>query len=269
MIPRTKIDGFCAALLCSLVLPLACTDNLPSRVLEQRSNDTADSGSGGSAGKGSNTGGASTGGANTGGASTGGGAGAPGVDPCLPECDDPAGCELTPEEQLMVDFCRLYAKHCPDQPPDVMMERGPGTPVPAGPAAPSTATRPQLTETEADGLYSIEAALRAGGEYTASYSGGMAGAGGAAGAPGAEPLGQRTVSYASEDDWDPRGAIEDVTKIVPGLIVDPNGDPEQDGTHTTIQSAISDAVLVAGCPRVFIKVMPGTYREKITVPAKT
>jgi pectinesterase len=81
-------------------------------------------------------------------------------------------------------------------------------------------------------------------------------------------LGTRTLSYGS-DAWDPTGEIEDVNKIVPGLVVDPNGDPEVDGTYVTIQSAISAAVVVAGCPRVFIQVMPGTYREKITVPAKT
>jgi pectinesterase len=159
--------------------------------------------------------------------------------------------------------------------------------VAAGPVAPATPARPQLSEATTDELYSIEEALRGGGIYTVAYTGsGTPGAGGESGATGAlgesgatgvggeggsngrEPLGTRTVSYA-EGSWDPRGPIEDVTKIVPGLVVDPNGDPATDGTYKTIQSAIGAAVVVAGCPRVFIKVLPGTYREKITVPAKT
>lgn len=256
-----------------LALPLfeACTtDNEPSRVLDAyRSTDAGagKAGKGGSNGSGGSAGSSNTGGSSGGTAGAAGEGGAGGPDPCLPECDDPAGCELTPEEQILVDFCRFYARHCPDQPADVMTERGPGEQIPAGPVTPSTATRPQLTEAEAE-LYTIETALRAGGEYTASYSGDGTGAGGEAGASG-EPLGQRTVSYASEDDWDPRGPIEDLNKVVPGLIVDPNGDPSDERIYKTIQSAISDAVLVAGCPRVFIKVMPGVYREKITLPAKT
>jgi pectinesterase len=219
---------------------------------------------------------------------TGGSAGSDaGVDPCLPPCEDPAGCMITPEQQLMIDFCRIYQKRCPDQPTDVMRDSGSGEAIAAGLAAPSTATRPKLSEATADALHSIEEAFRGGGVYTVAYTGsGMPGTGGESGGTGAagesgatgvagqggsfggEPLGTRTVSYA-EGAWEPRGPIEDETKIVPGLVVDPNGDPMTDGTYKTIQSAISAAVVVAGCPRVFIKVLPGTYREKITVPAKT
>jgi pectinesterase len=192
---------------------------------------------------------------------------------------------ITPEQQLMIDFCRLYAKRCPDQPADVLMERGPGEQIPAGPDAVSTPTRPQLTQAEADATYTIEKALTGGGVYTVSYTGsgegaGAGGEGGATGSAGAggeggsgtasgEPLGERTVTYASPEQWDPRGPIEDVSKIVPGVVVDPNGEEALDGTYQTIQKAINAAVVVAGCPRVFIKVLPGTYREKITVPAKT
>jgi pectinesterase len=265
---RAKTKSLGVAFLFSLALAEACTDNSPSRLDQLRGSDAgADgSGKGGSVSTGGSSG---TGATGTGGSSAAaGGAGGSDADPCLPECDDPAGCELTPEEELAAQFCRDYALHCPDQPSDVMMPGGPGTPVPAGPDAPSTATRPQLTEAEADDLYSIEKALRGGGVYSATYSGDP-GAGGEGGGP-SEPLGVRTVSYESEDDWDPRGPIENVTKIVPGLIVDPNGDPEADPRiRTTMQAAITKASNIAGCPRVFIKVMPGTYREKITVPAKT
>jgi pectinesterase len=304
---RTKGQALGIAFLLCFGLQQSCTDNEPSRVVEapeaadagadgDGSGATSSGGKGGSgvtagtSGNGAGGGRAGEGGSVDGRAGEGGGST---TDPCLPACDDPAGCELTPVQELELDFCRFYNLHCPTQPADVMMERGQGEPIPAGPAAPSTATRPQLSQAEADELYTIEHALRAGGVFTVSYSNendtarersasgeggaGGAGEGGAAGSaaagegggPPATPLGERTVSYASEDDWDPRGAIEDVTKIVPGLVVDPDGDPEQEGIYTTIQAAISDAVLVAGCPRVFIKVMPGTYREKVTVPAKT
>lgn len=263
------IARLCCALVGSLVLPLACTDNLPSRVVEQRTT-TGGSGAVSTAGKSSSAAGTSSGGTgpSSSGSNAGGadpavaGAGGAAPDPCLPECEDPAGCELTPEQQLMLDFCRFYALHCPDQPADVLVPRGPGTPLPAGPAAASTATRPQLSEAVAEKLYSIEEALRGGGEYSVSYAAGAGGEGGAG------SLGERTVSYAAEDDWDPRAPIEDVTKIVPGLLVDPDAEPKP-GVYKTLQSAIGDAVLVAGCPRVFIQVKPGTYHEKITLPAKT
>jgi len=290
--PRTKLHRLRAAFFVALLVPWACTDNAPSRVLPSHPTMSGGASGAGTGGKS----GAAAGGSSGAGAGAGGSAGEPAVDACQPACDDPNGCVLTPEEELQVDFCRLYTKRCPDQPADIMMPYGPGEPVEAGPDVSSTPTRPQLTEAEADGLYTIEKALRAGGVYTVSYSGdgtGMGGeggngaggeagettgtggeggdatgAGGEGGASGG-PLGQRTVSYASEDDWDPRGDIEDVKKIVPGIVVDPDGDPDTDGTYKTVQSAISAAVVVAGCPRVFIKVMPGTYHEKITVPAKT
>ena len=264
MTRRAKIKSLGAAFLFSLALGQACTDNSPSRVPDPRGSDTGGSSTGarptgGTAGSGA-TGGTSTGGSNP------GGAGGSDADPCLQECADPTAC--TPEEEIAAQICRDYALHCPDQPSDVMMPGGVGTPIPAGPDVASTPTRPQLTEEEADDTYTIEKALRGGGVYTASYTGDP-GAGGEGGGP-SEPLGVRSVSYEFEDDWDPRGPIEDVTKIVPGLIVDPNGDPAEDGRiRTSIQSAITKATNIAGCPRVFIKVMPGTYRGKITVPAKT
>lgn len=299
MTGRIKTQTLGAALLFSLALQQSCTDNEPSRVLPDTSADAGEgSGSGarpagkggtggsgatgGSSGKGGTTSAGSSGtggsapsgagqaGSDAGNTGVGGEGGGSAIDPCLPACDDPAGCEPTPEQQLMIDFCRFYTPRCPDQPADVMVDPGPGDPIAAGPAVASTATRPQLSEAEANELYTVEHALRGGGVYVASYSGeDAAGAGGEGGGSTATPLGTRTVSYASEDDWDPRGPIEDVNKIIPGLVVDPEGDTTLAGVHKTIQAAISEAVLVAGCPRVFIKVTPGTYREKVTVPAKT
>jgi pectinesterase len=261
VIPRTKVQILGTAFLVSLVLAGACTDNEPSRVFEQTFEKDAGAGSGptgGTGGKGGSSG-----------SSTGGTDGGSVADPCLVNCVDPNAC--TADETLLVAACQNYAKRCLDQPADVMMDPEEML-IPAGPAATSTATRPQLSEADADELYSIEAALRGGGVYTVTYSGGgEAGAGSGAGGEGGGPdgpLGERTVSYEF-DAWDPSGPIEDVTKIVPGYVVDPNGNRMEDGTFQTIASAINDAVNIARCPRIFIKVLPGTYREKVIVPAKT
>lgn len=274
---RTKLKSLGTAFLVSLVIPAACTDNEPSREEQQPVEKDAGAGSGargGTSGRGGMGGSAgSAGSAGSGGSSDGG------LPPaCLENCLVPNECT-----ELELEFCRnIYAVRCPDQPADVLMERQPDEEIPAGPAVPSTATRPQLTEAEADELYTIDRALRAGGEYEVSYTGtgtgpgtgaggegGATGAGGEGGSPGTDPLGERTISYATEDDWDPRAPLEDVTKIVPGLVVDPNGEFAVDGTYQTLGPAITAAGVVAGCPRVFIKVMPGVYRQPVQVPAKT
>lgn len=265
---RSKINSLCAAFVMSLVLAGACTDNEASRTLDQDFSASSGSSNAGSGNR--PTGGTSgRGGTGGGGSSTGGTDGGPGPDTCLENCVDPKAC--TAEEQILVDFCRIYARRCPDQPADVMMERQPREEIPAGPTVPTTATRPQLTEADADEFYTLEKAFEGGGVYMVSYTGsGDTGEGGAGGASGGEPLGERTLTYEN-GAWDPTGPIEDVTKIVPGVLVDPEtgADSPDDDVFPTIQAAITAAVNVAGCPRVFIKVTPGTYREKITVPAKT
>src|SRR6185503_18846197 len=129
MVRRTKVESLGAAVLFSLVLQQSCTDNPATRVLPSpyskgSGGSTAGSGArptGGTAGIGGS--GPGTGGSSAGDAGAGGADG----DPCLSQCADPTAC--TAEEQLLVDFCKLYAKRCPDQPADVMMELGPGTPI--------------------------------------------------------------------------------------------------------------------------------------------
>lgn len=211
------------------------------------------------------------------------------LDSGLPVAPIDAGLEpveagLTPEEQAARDFEILYAMRCPDQPADVMVPRGAGNPIAAGPLAVSTPTRPQLDAVEAYERYSIDAAFAGGGVFSVTFAGSGEVTRGAeidgglsldAGADAGldagfdagflvEPLGARSIYYA-EGPWLPAAELEDVNKIVPGLLVDPAGG----GTNTTIQDAINDAVVVAGCPRVFVKILPGVYHEKIIVPAKT
>ena len=152
---RSKLTRLGAAIAGSLVLAAACTANEATRVLNPYL--PTDAGAPASGAGARPTGGPSRGGASSGGSATGGTDAGPGPDLCLEQCADPDAC--TAEEQILVDICRLYAKDCPDQPPDVMMERQRGISIPAGPEATSTATRPQLTGAEADELYSIEEAL--------------------------------------------------------------------------------------------------------------
>jgi pectinesterase len=94
--------------------------------------------------------------------------------------------------------------------------------------------------------------------------GGAAGGAGMAGAAGA--AGNGGIMYAINDDWDPvTNGIGDVSQFVPGFTVAADGT----GTHTTIQAAIDAAIYLAECPRVYILIKPGTYRESILIPAKT
>jgi len=96
----------------------------------------------------------------------------------------------------------------------------------------------------------------------------LAGQAGSAGTTGAAraPLGTASLTYARADDWDPiTNPIGDVDKIVPGFVVAQDGT----GTHTTIQAAIDEAIYLADCARVYIRIKAGVYRERVTVPAKT
>jgi pectinesterase len=98
-------------------------------------------------------------------------------------------------------------------------------------------------------------------------SAGMAGTAGSAGTAGmGGAAGSGGIMYAVNDDWDPvTNGIGDVSQFVPGFTVAADGT----GTHTTIQAAIDTAILLAECPRVYILIKPGTYRESILIPAKT
>jgi pectinesterase len=103
----------------------------------------------------------------------------------------------------------------------------------------------------------------AGGAGTAGSSAGSAA--GSAGTAGSSST-AGAITYTVNDNWDPvTNGIGDVNTFVPGYTVASDGS----GTHTTIQAAITEAVYLAQCPRVYIRIKAGTYRETITVPNKT
>lgn len=138
----------------------------------------------------------------------------------------------------------LDPKLCPTQ-PDGVVARLDAALRPPGAAIASTATRPQLSQEQADARFTILKALARGGDFSVNAG---------------------TITYARDDNWDPLSAsIGDVTKVVPGYTVALDGS----GTHTSIQAAITEAIYLATCPRVYIRIMPGTYRETVVVPAKT
>lgn len=63
------------------------------------------------------------------------------------------------------------------------------------------------------------------------------------------------------DNWNPAASgIGNVASFTPTYTVAASG-----GTHTTVQAAIDDAAASASTSRVYIRVMPGTYREQVCV----
>jgi pectin methylesterase-like acyl-CoA thioesterase len=149
-----------------------------------------------------------------------------------------------------------------------------------GPAAASTATRPQLSAALADSDYTIAKALAQGGTMTGpsapsavavdggtgDIDAGAIDAGSAAFDAGSSTDAGSTVTYALNDNWDPvTNGIGDVNTFNPLFTVASDGS----GTHTTINQAITDAIPQVQCGRVYIRIKAGTYREKVVVPSKT
>jgi pectinesterase len=93
----------------------------------------------------------------------------------------------------------------------------------------STATRPQMTSTQAAGFTVLKYLSQAG-----------------------------SVTSPSVDNWNPTAGLGSVTSWTPKYTVAASG-----GTHTTVQAAINAAT---GSSRVYIKVNPGTYRGVVCVP---
>lgn len=66
-----------------------------------------------------------------------------------------------------------------------------------------------------------------------------------------------SVTSPTVDGWNPTAGVGSVTGFTPTYTVAASG-----GTHTSVQAAINAAT---GSNRVYIKVMPGTYREVVCV----
>jgi pectinesterase len=63
------------------------------------------------------------------------------------------------------------------------------------------------------------------------------------------------------DDWDPRAGVGDVARFTADLEVAPGG------RYGTVQGAIDAALALGGPMRRYIALHPGTYRERVCVPA--
>jgi pectinesterase len=124
----------------------------------------------------------------------------------------------------------------------------------AGATVASTATRPELSQATADDQYTITKALAQGGAIS----------GPGINLPDAGTVG--SVTYTLMDGWDPvTNGIGDPGTFTPMFTVASDGT----GTHTTVGAAVTAAVALATCGRVYIRLMPGIYREQVTIPSKT
>jgi pectinesterase len=74
------------------------------------------------------------------------------------------------------------------------------------------------------------------------------------------------VAAPASDPWDPTTGV--TTTTTPDFIVDASGTSTgsaDGGTFTTVQAALDAAIARGGTNRIYIQVMPGTYREVICV----
>ena len=91
-----------------------------------------------------------------------------------------------------------------------------------------TASRPLLTSTEAANFTALKYLARTG-----------------------------SITSPTTDNWNPTAGLGSATSFTPRYTVAASG-----GTHTSVQAAINAAT---GSNRVYIRVMPGTYRELVCV----
>ena len=119
-----------------------------------------------------------------------------------------------------------------------------------GPTVTTTATRPELAQDVADSQYTIQKVLAKGFNIN----------NGAAPDGGVGP-----VTYSENDNWDPQtNGIGDPATFTPTFTVAADGT----GTHTNFSTVFTEANALGVCGRVYIRVMPGTYRGGVVVPSK-
>lgn len=100
---------------------------------------------------------------------------------------------------------------------------------------PSTATRPQLPDSEAAHNTVLQHF-----EFTGDLSAGL-----------------------TRDPWDPTAGVGDLATFAATFTVDP-----QSGSFPTVASAIAAATERGGSDRVYVRIEPGTYREVVCVPVE-
>jgi pectin methylesterase-like acyl-CoA thioesterase len=70
-----------------------------------------------------------------------------------------------------------------------------------------------------------------------------------------------TLGSLVTDNWDPTAGVGDVSTFTPNFVVGPGA------AFTTVQAAVTAAQNLGGTQRLFIQIMPGTYREPVCVKA--
>src|SRR5262245_6406645 len=119
----------------------------------------------------------------------------------------------------------------------------------AGPTVATTATRPELAQNVVD-QYTVQKVLAQG----FNINGGVVPDGGVG-----------PVTYDRNDNWDPQtNGIGDPATFTPMFTVAADGS----GTHTNFNTVFTEANALMVCGRVYIRVMPGTYRGAVIVPSK-
>jgi pectinesterase len=122
----------------------------------------------------------------------------------------------------------------------------------AGPTVATTATRPELAQAVADSDYTIAKVLAQG----FNINNGVVPDGG---------VGPVTYMDPTPDTFDPQtNGIGDPATFTPTFTVAADGS----GTHTDFNTVFTQANAMMGCGRVYIRVMPGTYRASVLVPSK-
>ena len=120
----------------------------------------------------------------------------------------------------------------------------------AGPTVTTTTTRPELAQDVADSQYTVQKGLAQG----FNINNGVVPDGGVG-----------PVTYSLNDNWDPQAkGIGDPTTFTPTFTVSMDGS----GTHTNFGAVFTEANAMGTCGRVYIRVMPGTYRGGVVVPSK-
>lgn len=119
-------------------------------------------------------------------------------------------------------------------------------------ATPSTPTRPQLSDAEAQ-TQTVLAFLA---QYATSSA--------VVTPTGNPPPGPPTVTLTT-DNWNPTAGVGDIHKFTPTYVVAKDGT----GNFTTVQAALTAASADSSGTRKYIAIKPGTYREAVTISSNT
>ena len=123
----------------------------------------------------------------------------------------------------------------------------------AGPTVATTATRPELSDTQA-AQYTVKNAMAHG--FNIMYGDG-----------GVPPV---TYTMPDPPDWDPQAnGIGDPATFTPTFTVGPDEADGGGGNQPSLNAALGAANQLGVCGRVYIRMLPGTYKGVMQLPSKT